>query len=397
MAPLRITMVGPFGLRPKGTMAVRALPLAKALAARGHQVKLIMPPWHTPSEPPRLWREDEVELEYVALGPLRGHASVLWIAQRMARAALSWCPDVVHGFKPKAYAGLALWALWQQRSFIPGGPALIVDEDDWEGRGGWEQREPYSGPQRAFFRWQEGWGLAHNDGVTVASRALETLAWSLGTPPQQVLYLPNGSTLARPAQRAAPGQPTLLLYTRFAEFDPPRAVDVLARIAERVPGVRLRVVGAALHPEQDVAFARAVAARGLAAQVERLGWLPPEELPEALSACQVAFVPADDNLINRCRCSVKLADLLQLSVPTVADRVGEAESYLIDGESGYLTAPGDVDAMADRVVRLLTDSALAARMGQAAQARYDAFFDWSRLAERVEGFYARALARRSTT
>jgi len=378
-------------------MAVRALPLAQALAARGHQVKLIMPPWHTPAEPPRLWRENEVELEYVALGPLRTHVSAPWVAQRMARAALAWRPDVVHGFKPKAYAGLALWALWQRRVFTRSGPALLVDEDDWEGRGGWEQRERYSGPQRALFRWQEGWGLTHNDGVTVASRALETLAWSLGAPQQQVLYLPNGSTLARPAQRAAPERPTLLLYTRLAECDPARAVAVLARVAERVPGARLRVVGAALHPEQDAAFERAVAARGLEAQVERLGWLPPEELPEALSACHVALVPADDNLINRCRCSVKLADLSSLGVPVVADRVGEAESYRIDGGSGYLTPSGDVGAMADRAVRLLTDSALAARMGQAAQARYDALFDWPQLAGRVEGFYAQALARRSTT
>ena len=215
-------------------------------------------------------------------------------------------------------------------------------------------------------------------------------------PPQQVLYLPNGSTLARPAQRVVPERPTVLLYTRFAEFDPARAVEVLARIAERVPGVRMRVVGAALHPEQDAALARAVAARGLEAQIERLGWLPPEELPEALAACQVALFPLDDTLINRCKCSVKLADLLHLGVPVVADRVGEASSYLSDGESGFLTPPGDVAAMAERAVRLLNDPALAERMSQAAQARYDALFDWPQLAERVEGLYAQALARRST-
>ena len=84
----------------------------------------------------------------------------------------------------------------------------------------------------------------------------------------------------------------MLLYTRLAEFDPARAVAVLSELAARVPDVRLRVVGAALHPEQDAAFDRAVLAHGLSDRVERLGWLAPETLPAALGACQVAALPA---------------------------------------------------------------------------------------------------------
>jgi glycosyltransferase involved in cell wall biosynthesis len=34
-----------------------------------------------------------------------------------------------------------------------------------------------------------------------------------------------------------------------------------------------------------------------------------------------------------------------------------------DGTSGYLVAPGDVDALEDRVLRLLADRALRAAMG----------------------------------
>jgi len=35
---MNIAMLGPFGLRPKSTMRRRALPLGKALVARGHGV-----------------------------------------------------------------------------------------------------------------------------------------------------------------------------------------------------------------------------------------------------------------------------------------------------------------------------------------------------------------------
>jgi len=389
---LRIAMVGPFGLRPKGTMAVRALPLALALTERGHRVKLIMPPWHT-QEPPRTWHEAGVELEYVPLGPLRGHASAPWIVQRLLRATLAWQPDVVHAFKPKAYAGLTAWWLWQGR-LRHGAPALLVDEDDWEGRGGWEALEAYPLVQRSLFRWQERWGLTHAHGVTLASEALQTLAWSLGVPPAQTTWLPNGSTLPCTDTPPAPTPSTLLLYTRFAEFDPLRPVAVLQALAERVPAVRLRVVGQALDPAREEAFDQAVVAAGLTERVERCGWVPPNELPRLLTGCRLALWPFDDSLINRCKCSVKLADLARLGIPVVADDVGEVSLCDPWRDRGWLTPPGDVSAMVARAAQLLDDQALAGRMGLAARSRYAELYDWSHLAALAETAYTGALARR---
>ena len=50
----------------------------------------------------------------------------------------------------------------------------------------------YSWAQKKMFAWQEQWGLTHNDGVTVASRALQSIVWSLGVRPERVMYVPNG-------------------------------------------------------------------------------------------------------------------------------------------------------------------------------------------------------------
>ncbi|MCZ7673362.1 MAG: hypothetical protein M5U34_42740 [Chloroflexi bacterium] len=45
---------------------------------------------------------------------------------------------------------------------------LIVDSDDWEGWGGWNDRAPYSPLQKRFFAWQEQWGGATATPLTVA-------------------------------------------------------------------------------------------------------------------------------------------------------------------------------------------------------------------------------------
>src|SRR5918911_5631775 len=124
---MRVAMIGPFGLRPKGTMAVRALPLAKALAGRGHQVALFLPPWSNPTDDGRSWDEDAVLIENVAISPRAA------IPQRLVPRALAFKPDVIHCFKPKAYSGLSQWLLWQWRRGRRARTRIILDSDDWEG------------------------------------------------------------------------------------------------------------------------------------------------------------------------------------------------------------------------------------------------------------------------
>ncbi len=106
--------------------------------------------------------------------------------RRLVQRALDFQPDVIHCFKPKAYAGLAAWWLWQLKRVGRVKARLIVDTDDWEGAGGWNDLNQYSWAQKKMFAWQEQWGLTHNDGVTVASKALQSIVWSLGVKPERV-------------------------------------------------------------------------------------------------------------------------------------------------------------------------------------------------------------------
>lgn len=43
-------MIAPFGIRPKGTLLARMLPLAQALQQRGHIVTIVAPPIHNPAD-----------------------------------------------------------------------------------------------------------------------------------------------------------------------------------------------------------------------------------------------------------------------------------------------------------------------------------------------------------
>ncbi|MDQ3928650.1 MAG: hypothetical protein M3328_05830, partial [Chloroflexota bacterium] len=41
-------------MQPKGTVSARMMPLARALAEKGHRVRVVVPPWDDPSAKPGL-------------------------------------------------------------------------------------------------------------------------------------------------------------------------------------------------------------------------------------------------------------------------------------------------------------------------------------------------------
>lgn len=381
-------MVGPFGMAPKQTMRLRALPLARALAARGHRVTLLLPPWSNPDESGRAYTDDGVQVVNVPLPPLRIPGLLhIWLALTLVRRALSLHPAVVHGFKPKAYSGVTLWLLWYWRRLGIHRARLVVDSDDWEGAGGWNEVEPYPGWLKRFFAWQERWGLAHADTVTVASRALETLVWAQGVPRTRVCYAPNGVAFTTPVVEGYRSRDTVLLYTRFFEFDLGRVARLLATLAERHATVRFVIAGRGFRGEENE-LRRLLAGTAAEVRVDWRGWVEPAQLPRLFAEASLAIYPFDDTLLNRAKCAVKLTELLDAAVPVVAEAVGQNREYIVDGVSGLLVPPGDGDAFADAVLRLLNDGALARALGAAARERMQTCFRWEAIAVQLERVYA---------
>jgi glycosyltransferase involved in cell wall biosynthesis len=70
-----------------------------------------------------------------------------------------------------------------------------------------------------------------------------------------------------------------------------------------------------------------------------------------------------------------IAEAMSSRKPVVATRVGGVPELVVDGENGFLVAPGDSAAMAERILLLLTDRSLRERMGQAGRHAVEAKFN----------------------
>ena len=378
---MRFVMVGPFGFHPNKTMRSRAMGFARELVKGGHVVKIVMPPWQTPEEAGKSWVEDGVEIENVYLS-----GGIVPIVGRIVRLVRKFQPDVVWGFKPKAYSGLVIWTLWQTHRWGKR-PIFVTDTDDWKGWGGWNDIADYSTVQKYFFAWQEKWGMRHCDLLTYASRELGDRAASLGISAAKCLYLPNGPGIqtepiepekieAKRKELGLGDRPTLLLYSRLFEFDTGRLVAILQKVQAQLPESVILTVGAGLFAEQAAELRGQLSEAGLLSSMIDTGWLEEADLPEMLLAADVGLYLMDDSLLNRTKCPVKLADMVALGIPIVAEAVGEVKLYVAEGENGRLHPTGDVDGVASSIVELLKSQHTRQRMGAAGRERHHQKFAW---------------------
>ena len=395
---MKIVFLAPFGIRPKGTLLARMLPLAAQLRHLGHEVVIVAPPYTNPEDSGREETLRGVRIRNARLGPANKLLGTLLLSWRLFRLARREQPDILHLFKPKGYAGLAMMLQMLLRRWGGRGAPVFVDTDDWEGRGGMNELHAYGVAERRIFHFQEQWLLSHAVGVTVASRTLQTQVWGMGVAPERVLYLPNcveetpagRGGLVRERLGIAEAAPVLLLYTRFFEFSQEKLHYLLQEIFRRVPEVRFLVVGKGRQGEEAL-LAEAAKARGFAPALVSAGWVEAEEIPDYLAAGDVAIYPFADTLINRSKCPAKLTELLRAGIAVVADQVGQLAEYIKPGVSGVLCAPENWSEMAARTVELLLDREARLTLGRSGREYLLEKFAWSHYAERLEGFYGLCL------
>jgi glycosyltransferase involved in cell wall biosynthesis len=154
--------------------------------------------------------------------------------------------------------------------------------------------------------------------------------------------------------------------------DPPRAlfVGVLERYkdidglasawrmaAPRLPGVTLHVIG-----NGSRAHVVELLVRDLAGQTEWTRSLPNDEIPRILDATTLLVLPSRSEGLGR----IAIESLCR-GRPLVASGVGGITDLVRDAENGILVPASDSAALADALVRVLSDPSLATRLASAAR------------------------------
>jgi glycosyltransferase involved in cell wall biosynthesis len=91
---------------------------------------------------------------------------------------------------------------------------------------------------------------------------------------------------------------------------------------------------------------------------------------------------------------IALLEAMAMGKPVVASRTGGIPEVVVDGQTGLLVPPGDPEALAAAVDRLLRDEAARRRLGQAGQERVKQCFALEGMVRQLEAAYERLLSRK---
>ena len=205
--------------------------------------------------------------------------------------------------------------------------------------------------------------LRSADGIRTVTGYTTQLVRELGLEPTDEFpaYMDFDLFLQEPPH-ALPERPQALfvgVLERYKNVD--GLADAWRRVVPRVPDARLRLVGSGTL--------RPVVGRLARDLPEQTSWneqLSQPEISKALDESTVLVLPSRSEGMGRV-----IVEAFCRARPVVASRVGGIPDLVQDDVNGLLVEPGDTNALANALVRVLTDRELAERLAAGAHSSAD--------------------------
>ncbi len=377
-------------------------PIAKGVAARGHEVHLVAP-WHPAITRPKV--DEGVHFHFFHYAPVPslsvfGYAAGLRADTHLKAAAWAITPLAVASgvFKAARVAAKRKATVMHGHWVVPGGVMaaiarrglpLVVSlhgSDVFVA----ERSAAVGRAARAVFN-RAGWVTACSDDLRKRAILLGARADRIETVPYGVdtrRFVPDAHV--RDEVRGALGvgdAPMVFSAGRLVRkkgFE--YLIDAAKTLASEMPGLRVVIAG-----EGDLKDELAVRARDAGGSVVLLGNRSQDDVARLAAAADVVAVPSvHDEAGNVDGLPNFALEALATATPVVATRVGGLPQAIEDGVTGRLVPERDAVALARALQDVLQDRATARRLGAAARAKVEHDFGWARVAERFEAAYDRA-------
>jgi N-acetyl-alpha-D-glucosaminyl L-malate synthase BshA len=353
-----------------GGSGIVATELGLELANRGHEIHFITYANPIRLDPgiPRI-HYHEVEVSNYPLFQYPPYC--LALASRMADVAESYNLDLlhVHYAIPHSISALLARQMMAPRRRLPfittlhGTDITLVGAD------------------RSYFGITQ-FSIQQSDGITAISEDLRRQTVEVFGIENEIRVIHNFVNCDIYKPDPARGRQKLLIH--LSNFRPvKRVLDCIRILAEvrKHADVRLLMAGDGPDrgPAEHLAFTLGVSDR-----VEFLG--KQNHVERLIPLAHVLLMPSEMESFG-----LAALEAMACGVPAVATRVGGVPELITDREDGYLAQAGDIEGMAERTLRLVTDDALHSRM--AAKARHTAVtrFSTEKIIPQYEAYYEQVL------
>ena len=219
--------------------------------------------------------------------------------------------------------------------------------------------------------------------VVAVSRSTAQDLVARGFRPDQIRVSENGVDTEHYSPDTLGGRfqgPTVLYLGRLKKY---KRVDLVvhgfAELLRARPDARLVIAGTGdARPELEAL----VKNRGVSASVEFAGFVTEPEKLRLLRGAWVHVLTSPKE-----GWGISVLEAAACGTATIASDSPGLRDSVVDGETGFLVAHGDVTALANRLEQVLDDVQLRERLGRAAR-QFAEHHTWERAADEMESFLA---------
>jgi glycosyltransferase involved in cell wall biosynthesis len=123
------------------------------------------------------------------------------------------------------------------------------------------------------------------------------------------------------------------------------------------------------------------------------GFITAEDLPLFYQGSHVFVLPSIEDAAGETEgLGVVLLEAQVYEKPIIGSRVGGILDIIEDGKNGFLVEPEDEETLAERIITLLTNEALASQMGRVGRERLEQRFSWKYVTSRLIDTYMTILS-----
>jgi phosphatidyl-myo-inositol dimannoside synthase len=249
------------------------------------------------------------------------------------------------------------------------------------------------GASKVLLRYLFQWATSHVDAFVALGAHQGHLLERLAVDRRRIVLSPEGVDVSRfervdgavlgevRARHGLHGRPVVLTVSRLVERKGhDTMIRALPKVLDAMPDTAYLVVG---HGPREEFLRELAHETGVAANVVFCGTVPDHELAAYYTACDVFVMPSREVDGDIEGFGITFMEAAACGKPSVGGRTGGIAEAVVDGETGLLVDPDSPDEIADAVIRLLTDTDLANRMGMAGRRRVVSDFQYAQIAENL--------------
>jgi glycosyltransferase involved in cell wall biosynthesis len=210
--------------------------------------------------------------------------------------------------------------------------------------------------------------------VIAVSRAMERKLISLGASPKKVHYNPYGVDCSKfGGASPAESPPVFIAVGRLVDKKAPQlTISAFAKVHREEPSCRLRLIGDGPLKTDCLNLVKQL---GLDSAVTFLGVQPPPVVQSEMQKARCFVQHSVEAPNGDCEGTpVGIIEAGASGLPVVSTRHAGIPDVVVESQTGFLVNEGDVEAMADGMLRMIRSPVLAGDMGRQARQRIERHF-----------------------